>query len=259
MKQSEILKQVQALGGNEFDFDQWYADCWSKKKGGYSAKLANNVISYLKQERKVVSSVLDICSGSGEFVSILRNICMDCIGIDVADSYLNYAKSKCNDVEFKKVDSLNKFNIKKKFDFISCNGDVVNMFTTKEAWETFFKTVNSHLNKTGLFLFDFYTKETLDGFNGVVYEEGEDLDYISKRSQHSGLCVMSEIYYLKESSLYYRKTSDIMVETSFETAEIIKMLEDQGFKNIKFVDISLTEIPKERIKEYSRLHILATK
>jgi len=259
MKQAEILKQVQMVGGNTFDFDVWYAECWSRKRGNFSAKLSNNLISYLKNNRKVVGSVLDVCSGSGEFVSGIRNICTDCIGIDTAEAYITYAKSKCPDVDFKKVDSLSNFKLRKKFDLISCNGDVVNMFTTIDEWVVFFKTISSHLNKNGLFLFDFYTKEALHGFSGVIYEESEDLDYVSKRTQNNGLCVMSEVYYLKESSEYYRKTGDVMVETSFEIEEIIKLLESNGFKNIKIVDISLKEIDKKDIKDYQRLHILCEK
>lgn len=259
MKQAEILKQVQAVGGNEFDFDEWYADCWSRKKGHFSAKLANNLIAYLKENKKVVGSVLDVCSGSGEFISRLRNICTDCIGIDSADAYINYAQRKCPDVEFKKVNSLYDFKLKKKFDLISCNGDVVNMFTLFSNWQTFFKTIYSHLNKGGLLLFDFYTKEALDSFNGVIYEEGEEVDYISKRSQNNGLCVMSEIYYLKESSMYYRKTSDVMVETSFKVEDILNELTNQGFKNIKIVDINLNEIKPNEINNCAKLHILANK
>ena len=105
MKQSEILKMVQSVGGNEFNFDEWYAKCWSVKKGGFSARLANNLIKYLKQNRKVVGSCLDVCSGSGEFISQMRNICTDCVGIETADSFISYSKSRYSDVEFLKVDS----------------------------------------------------------------------------------------------------------------------------------------------------------
>lgn len=259
MKQSEILKMVQAVGGNEFSFDEWYAKCWSVKKGGFSARLASNLIKNLKDNRATVGSVLDVCSGSGEFVSLMRNVCPECVGIETADSFITYSSSKYSDVEFIKVKKFNDFKLKRTFDLISCNGDVVNMFTIFSQWQEFFKTVYSHLNKGGTFLFDFYTKEYLDGLNGTSYEEGEELDYVSKRTQNNGLCVMSEIYYLKESSLYYRKTSDVMVETSFPIEDIKMALETAGFKNIKFVDINLNEITKKELKSRERIHVLANK
>lgn len=259
MKQSEILKAVKSVGGNEFNFDVWYAECWSKKRGSFSSILSANLIKYLKKNRKVVGSILDICSGSGEFISSMRNICSDCVGIDTADAYLTYAKSRCHDVDFKKVNGFADFKLKRKFDLISCNGDVVNMFTLFEDWEKFFKTVYSHLNKGGMFLFDFYKKETLDSFNGVIYEESDEVDYVSKRSQNNGLCVMSEVYYLKESSQYYRKTADIMVETGFELEVIKQALINIGFKDVKVIDNTFTELSLKEIKELKRLHIICTK
>lgn len=259
MKQAEILKIVQSVGGNEFNFDEWYAKGWSSKKGGYSAKLASNLITYLKENRKVVKSCLDVCSGSGEFISLMRNVCSDCVGVDTAGGFINYSQSKYSDVEFKKIEKLYDFKLKKKFDLISCNGDVVNMFTIFSEWQTFFKTIYSHLERGGLFLFDFYTEAYLNSLSGTIYEEGDDLDYVSKRTQNNGLCVMSEIYYLKESSMYYRKTSDIMVETSFPTEEIKKELEKAGFKNIKFINASFDELSAKDLKTREKIYVLAEK
>ena len=233
MQKSEIEKAVLAIGGNQFNFDEWYAEAWSRKQGGFSARLANKLISYLKSNNRPVKSVLDVCSGSGEFISILRNITSDCLGIDNAEGYLTYAKSKHSDVEFKREENLHEFKLRRKFDLISCNRDVVNMFTTFSKWQTFFKTVYSHLNKNGLFMFDFYTEKKLADWQEVIFEEGEDLDYVSKVSQNNGLCVMSEVYYLKESSVYYRKTADISVEAWFKTEDILNALTEVGFKNIK--------------------------
>jgi len=259
MQKSENEKAVLALGGNKFDFDEWYAEAWSRKQGGFSTKLANSLINYIKENRKNIKSVLDVCSGSGEFISILRNITVDCMGVDNADGYLNYSKSKYSDVEFRKVDKLYEFKLKRKFDLISCNRDVVNMFTTFDKWETFFKTVYSHLNDKGMFIFDFYTEKKLSGWQEVVYEQGDDLDYVSKVSQNNGLCVMSEVYYLKESSVYYRKSSDVMVEAWFKFEDILKALEKVGFKKIQVVDIDFNQIPEIEIKNMGRLHICAEK
>ena len=259
MQKTEIEKFVQSVNGNKFDFDEWYAEAWSRKQGGFSSRLANNLINYLKSNNRPVKSVLDVCSGSGEFVSILRNITTDCVGIDNAQGYLNYAKSKHSDVEFRKVDKLYEFKLKRKFDLISCNRDVVNMFTSFDKWETFFKTVYSHLNKNGMFVFDFYTENKLAGWQEVVFEEGADLDYVSKVSQNNGLCVMSDVYYLKESSIYYRKTSDVMVEAWFKLEDIFKALNDAGFKSFRLVDINFEELKESEIKDKNRIHVVAYK
>ncbi len=246
-----------SIKANAFNFDVWYAEAWSRKQGNFSFKLANNLIRFLKANNINIKSVLDVCSGSGEFISVLRNICTDCVGVDNAEGYLDYVRPKFQDVDFKKVDYLYEFNLKRKFDVISCNRDVVNMFTNWTQWQLFFKTVFNHLNKRGIFIFDFYTKKKLDGWQEIVYEQGADLDYVSKVSQNNGLCVMNETYYVKETSTLYRKTGDIMVEAWFETEAIIKELETQGFKDIKLMDIDFNEV--REYKDLNRIHIMARK
>ena len=259
MTKNNTDKIEKAVNGNQFNFDEWYAEAWSRKQGGFSTTLANNLIRFLKANNKPIKSVLDVCSGSGEFVSILRNITSDCLGVDNADGYLNYAKSKHSDVEFKKVNLLYDFKLKRKFDLVSCNRDVVNMFTTFEKWEKFFATAYNHLNKAGFLLFDVYTERKLAGWEEVIYEQGEDLDYVSKVTQNNGLCVMSDVYYLKESSVYYRKSADVMVEAWFKVEDVINALKKQGFSEVKVINMDFEEIPKELYEDNLRVHILAKK
>lgn len=242
-----------------YDFDVWYAEAWSRKQGQFSFNLANTLIRFLKEKHKSIKSVLDVCSGSGEFVSVLRNICTDCMGVDNAEGYLRFVQSKINDVVFKKVDKLYDFNLKRKFDLISCNRDVVNMFTTFAKWETFFKTTFEHLNKGGMLMFDYYTKHKLEGWQETIFEQSAEIDYVSDVTQNNGLCVMSEVYYLKETSTLYRKTGDVMVEAWFENDEIVKALKLAGFREVKLVDSNLVEIPADKLAERNRIHILAYK
>ncbi len=241
----------------DYKFDVWYAEAWSRKQGKFSFNLANNLIRYLSSKHRNVKSVLDICSGSGEFISIMRNACTDCVGVDNADGYLELVRTKYSDINFVKVDALYDFNLKRKFDVVSCNRDVVNMFTDWEQWVSFFKTAYAHLNKNGIFMFDFYTQNRLEGWNELIFEQEDGLDYVSKITQNNGYCVFNEVYYLKETNTIVRKTGDIMVEGWFETERILNALDECGFRDIKFVDINLNEV--NDVKNLDRIHIIATK
>ena len=240
-----------------YDFDIYYAEAWSRRQGSFSFGLANNLIKYLKANHIYVNSVLDVCSGSGEFISIMRNICTDCMGVDNADGYLSYVATKYGDINFQKVDKLYSFKLKRKFDLISCNRDVINMFTKWSEWQEFFKTAYDHLVKNGILMFDFYTKKKLDGWNELLFEQQDGLDYVSSVKQNNGYTIINETYYLKETFSLVHKTGDIMVETWFETENIISALKQAGFKTIKIADYELNAV--EDYSSMDRIHILATK
>ena len=247
------LKKLQS----QFNFDIWYAEAWSKKQGYFSTKIANNLIKLFRGNQMNVGSILDVCSGSGEFISNMRNICDDCVGVDNSKAYIEYTKNKYHDVKLEYVPKLNDFNLKRTFNVVTCNHDVVNMFTKFSEWETFFKTVNKHLVKNGLFVFDFYTAKKLNGWTDLIYEQDEAVDYVSKVYQSNGLCVQNEVYYVKESSIYYRKTGDVQVEAWFDNEQIFNALKKAGFENINVLDFDFN--PIQDIEAADRIHIVCSK
>ena len=253
----ELPEETIAPQQSSFKFDIYYAEAWARRQGRFSFDLAHNVIRYLKSKQINVKSILDICSGSGEFISIMRNICTDCVGVDNADGYLNYVHTRYGDINFEKVEKLYSFDLKRKFNFISCNRDVVNMFVRWSEWEEFFKTVYKHLTKNGILMFDFYSEKKLKDWSELIYEQGDGLDYVSNVFQNNGYCIMNETYYLKETSALTRKTGDIMVEAGFSTEKIIDGLKVAGFNDVKVVDYELNPVSDYSLMD--RIHILATK
>lgn len=257
VEENKVLpeEEIRAVEESKFDFDVYYAEAWSRRQGGFSFGLANNLIRYLNRYHIYVKSVLDVCSGSGEFVSIMRNVCQDCMGVDNADGYINYVTTKFNDIDFKKVDYLYDFKLKRKFDLISFNHDTINLFTKWSEWQKFFETCYSHLVKNGILMFDFYTKKKLDGWTELIFEQGEGIDYVSDVKQNNGYCVLNETYYLKETNALVRKTGDIMVEAWFDTENILSALKQAGFKSVEVVDYELNKV--EDYSNMDRIHILA--
>ncbi len=245
--------EMQAKTGNTFGFDEAYAESWSKMRGSFPSKLANNLIKYVKANNIGIKSVLDICSGSGEFISIMRNICEKCVGCDTADGYINYVKRTYPEIEVFKVKNFYDFKTKEQYDFLSCNQDVVNMFNNFDEWQKFFKNCAKIVKKNGYLMFDFYTEKKLKGANSIVFEEGEELDYVSKTQDIHGKCVFNEVYYVKENSIHYHKTKDIMVETYYPNADILNAVKDAGFE-YKFIDMDFNEV--KDIDNLNRIHLL---
>lgn len=257
MAKERIIDDGKHELATKYDFDEWYAEAWSRRQGYFSTTLANNLIKYLKEGNRDINSALDICSGSGEFISILKNVVSECMGVDNALGYINYVKNRYHDITFEYVKQLYDFKLKRTFDLVSCNRDVVNMFNNFDEWQKFFKTAHKLLNKNGYFLFDFYTQKKLNGWEEVIYEQAENLDYVSKVSRHETKTVFNEVYYIKQSTEYYRRTGDIMVEEAFPTDQILDALQKAGFGDIKLLNIDFSQIAEPQNAD--RIFVLARK
>lgn len=251
------LNSAEIQSGNKFKFDIWYAEAWSRRQGYFSFKIANNLKKKLADSGVKINSVLDVCSGSGEFLNVCNTFIKDCVGIDNAEGYLDYVKTKYPNIAFKKVDKLYTFELGRKFDLITCNHDVINMFLKFEEWVEFFKVCFNHLNEGGRLLFDFYSEKTMNTWEKVIFEQDYTLDYVQKVSNENGVCIMDEVYYIRENESLYRKTADKMIETGFPTEAVKKALEEVGFSKIDFIDINFEK--RSETDDVERVHILCQK
>lgn len=239
-------------------FDKNYAAAWSADQGGFSYQLAQNLLNYLSRNKIVAKSCLDICCGTGEFLSYFARAGLACAGTEVAKSMVEYSHAKYPNISFSLSSKINEIPVKGKFDIITCNHDVINMLERFSEWETMFKEVNDTLNRGGLFMFDFYTKKKLENWNEVIYEASENMDHV--RSIKKGMdnkCVIEEIYYVKNKEDLYKKTFDIMVESYFENEQIFEALKKAGFKTIEICDFSLEKT--NNYADRNRIHVIAKK
>ena len=238
---------------NSFNYD--YAVAWSARQGEFSFNLAKNLINYLNKNGVKVDSCLDICCGTGEFLSVMKRLGAKCTGTEIAKSMIEFCQNKYDGMNFIFTEKIDAIKTKEKFDLISCNHDMVNSLETLPQWEKLFKTAKSLLVKDGLFVFDFYTKTKLENWNTTTYEQSNDMDYVKDVKPKLGKSIIQEIYYVKKTPELYEKTSDILVESYFETAEIIKTLEKVGFKDIKALNFTLEN--NADLENASRIHIIA--
>jgi len=239
-------------------FDKSYAAAWSADQGGFSYQLAQNLIAYLNKNNIPAKSCLDICCGTGEFLSNFAKVGFTCAGTEIAKSMIDFSTEKYPNITFKLSKKVGDIPIKGKFDVITCNHDVVNFQEKLSEWLDMFKNAYSSLNKGGIFMFDYYTKKKLENWNEVIFEESDTMDHVRNiRKGIDNKCVMTEIYYIKNNEGLYHKTFDVLVEAYFENNEIVETLKKAGFKSVSLVDFSLEPIsnPEQR----NRIHVIAKK
>lgn len=236
-----------------------FAEVYSKKHGNFSIKLARNLIEYLKTNFFKVKRVLDVGCGTGEFVSILRNNCEDCTGLDISEDMISYAKVNVPDVKFVLGD-MRSFNLKQKFDLISCNYHTVNYLGTIEEWQKFFQNVYNHLGKGCLFIFDFTTKTRLENWFDTIFEISDEIDFVSQISQdNDNKCVFNDIYYLKQAGDYYRRVTDINVLSFFDNKEVFDTLRKVGFEDMQFFNTDFKPLTDAQLIKQKNILVVCRK
>ncbi len=257
------------------NFSKAFAIAWSENQGDFSKGIAKKTLTFIKNQGLKVNTVLDICCGSANFLLEMQANGKICTGTEILDSYIDYNKSKFPDIKFIKTEKITDLDELETYDLISCNHDVINLLPTIEEWGLLFKKVYAHLNNGGIFIFDFYTKRRLQGWNEVVYDENEKLDYVkSIVSDGETNTAISNIYYInlnpqaqsgsegKDYNLSninnkYKKTEDTMVEYFFENDQILAEIKKAGYRYLITTDANFA--PVSSISDMNRMHIIAIK
>lgn len=231
-----------------------YAELYSTKEGWFSLGLAQNIVSFLKKRRLPVFKVLDVACGTGEFVSIMRNTCPECKGIDFAAPMIEVAKRKIPDIDFQ-VAAFIGFDLKEKFDLVSCNYESVNFVANESELKKLFSNVARHLNKDGLFVFDFATPNKIVK-DELLFEEKTEFDYVKRIFNTGNGYGVNEVFY-KPSTKGYSKIVNNEKRIFLDVKLVNDMLEKTGFKDINFVDYDL--VPLKKPEKEKRVHVVCFK
>ncbi len=243
------------MSNTQIDID--FAKAWDNSQGSFSMNVANRILNFAEEKNVKIKTALDICCGAANLLNIFHNRGIKCVGTESRQGMIDYSKQKYPEIEFVKTVKMSEIPGKHKYDLITCNHDVVNYFENFDEWKEFFKSAEKHLEKNGMFVFDFYTKKKLSTWNETTFFSSEWLDYIT--DVKSGIYDKTRIiytYYINYKD-YVIKTRDIVVECYFENNVIFEALNKAGFKNIMVVDENLN--PLENIEFADRIHIVAMK
>ena len=238
---------------NQIDLD--FAKAWDKSQGNFSKDLALNILNYSNQNKLKISTALDICCGTSNFLNEINSAGAICFGTEIDQSMIDYSKEKYPSLTFQLTNSVHDFKFKTKFDLITCNHDMINYLESFDEWINLFKNAMKHLNKHGVFIFDFYTKNKLKDWNETTFSTTDSLDcLLNVKSGLFDKTVLSYTYYINYED-YMIKTKSITTECYYETQTILDALKKVGFKNVSLVDENLN--PLTDIDSAERIHVIA--
>lgn len=130
-------------------YDLFYANKDYKKEVDYINKL-------IKDYSKNAKNILDLGCGTGIHAQMFNKKGYEVHGLDISKDMLDIAKEKENKKLTFSVGNIQNFNLEKKFDVITSLFHVISYQNTNEELTATLQCVQKHLNKNGIFIFDFW-------------------------------------------------------------------------------------------------------
>lgn len=138
------------------DYAKYYNLFYRDKDYAKEVDYVDSLIKrYAKNKKR---SILDVGCGTGIHALLFRRKGYRVVGIDKSTEMVNIAKSSVTEndnIEFYTRDSTG-FNLDRKFDIVVSLFHVISYHTTNEAFYRCFGNIYKHLNKGGVFIFDFW-------------------------------------------------------------------------------------------------------
>jgi SAM-dependent methyltransferase len=137
-----------------------FADFWESLTSKQGAKeRAHYILKPIEEYHEQARKILEIGCGIGEVLLNLPER-YTIYGLDIERDYIKVCRRRIPRGKFF-VSSMHNFKIDEEFDVIFSAYDAINFLKDFAQWKSTFKTVNEHLKRDGLFIFDAYTPKML--------------------------------------------------------------------------------------------------
>jgi len=210
-----------------------------------------NWLDFLIREKKKYSiygdRVLDLACGTGELSVLLAENGFDVTGVDLSGDMLMVASEKAE----QKGLNIHLFEQDMSlleglgcFDIISIFCDSINYLNTPEDVQKTFSNVFTHLDDTGLFLFDVHSPHKIEQFMNESYSLAEDkVSYIwtSFPGEHP-LSIEHELtfFVLDDESEKYDRFDEVHKQRTYSMVQYCNWLSEAGF-SVQSITADFTE------------------
>lgn len=216
-------------------YDQIYLKRKDYKK---EAEVVRGVIRQFEEKRS--KNLLDVDCGTGEHLKHLSSQ-FKCVGMDVNRSMISIAKKKVPNAKFKVADMV-KFNLKQKFDVITCLFSAIGYVETFNNMVKTLENFHKHLSEKGLVIVEpwIFRKDFKEGYVALDTYENEKVKFArmatSKILRSKWIIFMHYLIAEKEEIKYFKELHKML---AVEYEEYIKAFDLAGFKNVRFLEENL--------------------
>ncbi len=221
---------------------------------------------FAKTRRKKLKSLLDVGCGTGSHALILSKCGYSVTGIDVSKAMIEKAREKSKKQNIKAdffVQDMRNIKLNRKFDCAVCIFGGFGYILTYEDLVDVFSALKKHLNKDGLFIFEFWNIGGLKPSPYKSWMKTQDESITLYRFSESNFTPQTNILNINMHFIVIRK--DKLVETYSEThkircytpAELQQYLSNNGFRLLSAYDWDTEDKAELKIPRKETFRILA--
>lgn len=225
---------------NDVDYDGW-------------VKYIEDII---KDEKVTVKNILELACGTGNLTIPLTKKNYDIAGIDISGEMLSVAQEKAEKegVELvllqQDIAELD-FDVE-NLDCVLCACDGFNYITYDDDLVNVFTKTHELLKDNGIFIFDissFYKLSTILG-NNMYGENRENIAYMWQNyfDEEENLVEMELAFFIKDEDGKFERFEEVHQQRAYTEEEIIELLQEAGFEDIKAYGDFTFEAPKEDVQ-----------
>ncbi len=203
---------------------------------------ANYVEKVMVQNRNKPHKILEIACGTGNVTIPLAKKGYNILGLDISKDMLMIAKNKAleNNINILFIEQdMIDLELEEKFDCILSMCDGINYIVDINDLMKVFQGVYNALEDGGVFIFDISSHYKIKNVlgNNTFGENLEDLCYLWENyfDEGSNTIEMDLTFFIQDGK-YYKKEEEYHVQRAYKSEEIIKILNQLDFKDIKEYD-----------------------
>lgn len=246
---------VEQYMGFAYVYDRLMEDVDYEEWSNYVQEMMQNNIENPKK-------ILELACGTGNITIPLAKKGYDIIGLDISEDMLTVAKGKSIekglDILFIQQDMV-FLEVEAKYDCILSMCDGINYIVDIEDLAQVFDGVYRALQDDGAFIFDISSHYKLKNILGTntFGENLEDLCYLWENyfDEDTKTLEMDLTFFIKEGK-HYKKEEEYHIQRAYEVDELITILKQSKFKDIKAYDAFSYNMPNEKSE---RIFIIAKK
>ena len=187
-----------------------------------------------------IRTVLDLACGTGTLTWILAERGYDMTGVDLSPDMLMQASEKAKDHALScpplfLCQSMDRLDLYDTVDACICCLDSINHVSSLRQLQKVFQRIHLFLSPGGIFVFDVYTPEALQGMDGSIYMDEDDdvcciwrADYDRRRRR----CTFGVDLFQRRGELWSRE-SESHDEYAYAPEDLTALLKQAGFEWIR--------------------------